>query len=80
MEKCAVLVKDKLHTIEDLTPAIVDKMIRLYQKEKGIQNSRVVSGEIGDGKIYFRDHGYIDSNHLLRFFTNYLVESSKEIK
>lgn len=80
MSKCAILVSEKLHSIEELPTKIIEQMIMLYNQEKA-HGKRIVSDcKITEGNIHYLSDfsdAFINGNHLLSFFSDYLIGSPR---
>ncbi|MBO2546003.1 hypothetical protein J0871_16420 [Salegentibacter sp. BDJ18] len=78
--KCAILVNEKLHSIEELPTKIIEQMIMLHSQERAHGKSIVSDCKIKDGNIYYLSNytdAFINGNHLLNFFSDYLIGSSR---
>ncbi|WP_289023006.1 hypothetical protein [uncultured Salegentibacter sp.] len=80
MNKCAMLVSEKLHSIEELPTKIIEQMIMLHSQERDRGKSIVSDCKIKEGNIYYLSNysdAFINGNHLLSFFSDYLIGSPR---
>ncbi len=80
MSKCAILVSEKLHSIEELPIKIIEQMIMLYNQGKAHEKSIVSDCKIKEGNIHYLSDfsdAFINGNHLLSFFSDYLIGSPR---